>query len=141
MADSGRYVWDESEFPLVRVEAPQTPADAQRFQELLDWYSRILKRGLPFVMLFELGRGVSLSVERRDQIRRHALAHGALITAHQRGLGIVAMSAYQRAMARALLWMVKPPCPAELFAAWQPAREWAKHQMLGSAPTDRTSHP
>jgi len=134
MAAVARYVWDESDWPILRVDAPPQPADDRSFQELLDWYGSVLLRGQPFVLTFELGLGAPLTVERRDQLRRHTSEHAPLIAKHQSGLAIVAKSAYQRAMARALFWIVKPPCPTEVFENWDAARAWATERVRGAEP-------
>ena len=129
MSEAGRYVYDESSWPIVRVNAPATPADERGFSELLHRYTETLLRGQPFVMLFELGVGAPLSADRRDELRRHAREHQPLLAARQRGLGMVARSAYHRATARALLWIVKPPYPVEIFSDWESARCWAARRL------------
>jgi hypothetical protein len=126
---SAEYVWDDSEWPLVRVGAPLLPAEDREFARLLERYADALRRGQPFVILFELGLGAPLSAERRDELRRHAKRHHSLLVANQYGVGIVARSAYQRATARALIWIIKPPYPIEIFADWASAQRWAAHRL------------
>jgi hypothetical protein len=133
MSEAGRYVCDESDWPLVRVQAPAVAADESGFRELLDRYTGLLRRGKPFVLMFELGVGAPLSAERRDELRRHAREHHHLLVRNQSGLVIVARSAFHRATARALIWLVRPPYPVEVSSDWQSARSWAMKRTSARA--------
>jgi hypothetical protein len=128
MGEPKGYQWDESAWPIVRVAAPRVAASDAEYDSLLSRYTDALERG-PLVMLFEFGLGAALSPERRDQLRRHARTHDRLLASMQLGLGIIARSAFHRASARALIWLVSPPYPVQLFADWGPAELWAAERL------------
>lgn len=120
------YLWDESKWPVVRLDLPKQSMTRTELDAFLVRYSRLFERKQPFVLLFELGAGAPFSAEYRDVLRRYTREHEAEIAEHQRGVGIVATSGFHRATARALLWIVQPPFVVELFTDWPSAYRWAE---------------
>ena len=103
MSASSAYVYDESQSPIVRIVVPALAAPDSEFERLLAWHRAELARQRPFAVLFELASGAGVSVERRERIRRHTRQHEAAFREYQWALGVVVSSAYQRALASAVL--------------------------------------
>ena len=112
MSAPSAYVYDESQSPVVRIVVPSPAASDADFERLLAWHRAQLERRRPFAVLFELSSGAGVSVERRERIRRHTRQHETAFREYQWALGVVVESAYQRALASAVLWIAKPPSPA-----------------------------
>jgi hypothetical protein len=129
MSGSSAYVYDDSQSPILRIVVPSRPASDSEFERLLAWHRAELERRRPFAVLFELAAGAGVSVERRERIRRHTRQNEAGFREYQRALGVVVCSAYQRALASAVLWIAKPPSPARIFLDRKSAFEWAVSRM------------
>jgi hypothetical protein len=136
MSAASAYIYDESESPIVRIVVPSPAASDVDFEGLLAWHRAQLERRRPFALLFELSSGAGVSVERRERIRRHTRQHEAAFRDYQRALGIVVGSAYQRALASAVLWIAKPPSPARIFVEREAAFEWARSRLVGPLAAD-----
>jgi hypothetical protein len=136
MSASSAYVYDESQSPIVRIVVPSPPASDSEFERLLAWHRTELERRRPFAVVFELATGAGVSVERRERIRRHTRQHEAAFREYQCALGVVVGSAYQRALASAVLWIAKPPSPARIFLERESALDWARSRMAAPRPLD-----
>lgn len=144
MSAPSAYVFDESQSPIVRIVIPSPPASEAEFEKLLVWHRVQLGRQRPFAVLFELASGAGVSVERRERIRRHTRELEPALREYQCALGIVVASAYQRALASAVLWIAKPPCPARIFVDRESGFEWARARLSGPRVTEPLSvsiHP
>lgn len=125
-----RFQYDESEWPLVHILAPD---GAARDDQLADNFRKMtgyLERRQPLVFVIELSAGSSLSVQQRDQIRRHEEQQRSLIAQFQRGIAIVAHSKFQRAMINAIFWLVRSPSPTQAFSDVVSAKIWGR-TLLG----------
>ena len=136
MSASSAYVYDESQSPIVRIVVPSPAAPDADFERLLAWHREELGRRRPFAVLFELSNGAGVSVERRERIRRHTREHEIAVREYQCALGVVVGSAYQRALASAVLWIAKPPCPARIFVDRESGLEWARARMAAPRAAD-----
>jgi hypothetical protein len=131
------FEYDESRWPIVRVICPNTLVDDATFERHLQGLTKYLERRCPLVFVIELGLASNLSVQQRERIRRHETEHRVLISQFQRGKAIVARSAFQRAMIRAVFWLVRSPNPTLAFASVESAVAWGR-ALLGeqAAPTN-----
>jgi hypothetical protein len=136
MSASSAYVYDESQAPILRIVVPSPPASDAEFERLLAWHRAELERRRPFAVLFELAAGAGVSVERRERIRRHTRQNEAGFRDYQCALGVVVGSAYQRALASAVLWIAKPPSPARIFLDRKSAFEWAQSRLAAPRAAD-----
>jgi len=135
-----RHPWDESAWPVVRLDLPEDALTREEFDGILVRYQRILDRGQSFVLLFEIGVGPGFNAQYRDELRRFTRKHERAIAATQRAVGIIASSGFHRASARALVWLVQPPYAVEMFDDWAEAQRWAKIAVRAE-PADGARRP
>ena len=124
------FQYDESDWPIVRVVSPSGRVEDAMLARNFERMAGYLERRQPLVFIIELGTGTALSVQQRDQIRRHEEQHRDLIAQFQRGIGIVIRSTFQRAMIGAIFWLIRSPSPTETFADVESAKLWAR-ALLG----------
>ena len=124
------FEYDESGWPILRVVCPDTLVDDQTFERHLQRLTTYLERRRALVFVIELGGASNLSVPQRERIRRHEVEHRALIAQFRRGRAVIARSAFQRAMIRAVFWLAQSPSPTEAFSNVESALDWAR-RLLG----------
>jgi hypothetical protein len=129
MSDAS-FVYDESEWPIVRIVTPAGVVDDAQFSRNFQRMTAYLERRQPLIFVIELHAGTNLSVKQRDEIRRHEEQQRALIAQFQRGIAIVTHSTFQRAMINAIFWMIRSPSPTQAFSDAESAKIWAR-TLLG----------
>lgn len=125
------FQYDESEWPLVHIVVA---AGAVADEQLADNFRKMtgyLERRQPLVFVIELHAGSNLSVQQRDQIRRHEEQQRSLIAQFQRGVAIVTHSKFQRAMINAIFWLIRSPSPTQAFSDVDSAKVWGR-TLLGN---------
>jgi len=132
MSNAG-FDYDDSDWPVVRIGSPKTVADDATFERHIQRLTAYLERRKPLVFVIELHDATSLSVEQRDRIRRHEAERRDLIARYQRGMAIVVRSSFQRAMIKAVFWLIESPSPTQAFATIEAAMSWAR-ALLGQQP-------
>lgn len=126
----GRFEYDESEWPIVRIVSPDGSVDDATFAGNFQRMTTYLQRRQPLVFVIELGSGTALSVDQRDAIRRHEAQQRELIAQFQRGIAIVTRSTFQRAMISAIFWLIRSPSPTQAFSDVDSAKAWGR-TLLG----------
>lgn len=131
----GLYVHDDSHWPVLRVVLPKQPVDELTFGDHLYALDGFLRRQEPFAIVFQLTSSALLGIDHPERLRRHALQHRALAEEYLLGIALVPHTRVQRSLLRGLIWLVHPPCPAELFEDLPSALDWAHER------TAHSSHP
>jgi hypothetical protein len=128
------YLYDESEWPVVRVVPPEGAISDTEFARHLQRLTGFLERRQRMVFVVEWRLDAALSTEQRDKIRSHEQQHRALVGQYQAGMAIVVHSAFQRAMVAAVVWLVRSPSPTQVFSSLEGALTWAASLLGREAP-------
>jgi hypothetical protein len=84
-----------------------------------------LKRGTPYVLLFDLTRSAIPNALQRQKLAAHVRDNTALIRRWILGVGAICPHPLARGMVTAIFWVAPPPVPHRLFATRKEALEWA----------------
>ena len=123
--------YDDSEWPLVKVQMPPVALSAEAFQAHLDECSARYTRGDRFCLLIDMG-----SYPPFDAVMRRAVAERMTEDARRypgRLLGCAIVSKSERAQGNvtAINWVAKPPYRFAAFESVEQARAWLTQLLRG----------
>jgi hypothetical protein len=102
-----------------------TVAPGEEVESVLADLTVELKRGMPYVLLFDLTRAAIPSALQRQKLAAHMQDNAARIRRWVLGIGIIYPNALTRGVVTAIFWIAPPPVPYRFFATRVEAAEWA----------------
>jgi hypothetical protein len=84
-----------------------------------------LKRGSPYVLLFDLTLSAMPNATQRQKLASHIRDNEVRIQRWVRGVGVVLSSPLARGIVTAVFWVAPPKVPYRLFTSRSEASDWA----------------
>lgn len=109
---------------IVWVFPPSKPTEEQLDRVLAD-LSVELRRGSPYVLLFDLTRAEMPNAMQRQKLTAHIRDNAPRIKRWIRGVGVVLASPVVRGVVTAIFWVAPPEAPYRFFATRVEAADWA----------------
>jgi len=125
-ASSSMPKYDESEWPIFRVEMPPVTLSPEAFDAHLDRCSKLYTRGQPFCMLIDMGNHPPLGAIRRKAIAERMVEDGRRFPGVMLGCALVVRSATSSGGVTAINWVAQPEYPFTAFEAMDEARAWIR---------------
>jgi hypothetical protein len=85
-----------------------------------------LRRGSPYVLLFDLTDSLVPSATQRQKLAAHMRDNKARIRLSVLGVGVVQSSALVRGVVTAIFWIAPPEVPHRVFSLRSEAVDWAR---------------
>src|SRR5580700_7330640 len=116
--------YDESEWPIFRVNMPPVARSDAAFQAHLDVCSEHYKRGRPFCMLIDMGDHPPLGAVKRKAVADRMTEDGQRFPGVMLGCALVVQSAPARGGVTAINWIAQPQYRFIAFGDSREARAW-----------------
>ena len=118
------YIFDESQWPLVRVTVP-ADVDLCGVEGYLAHVDRLLARRQPYVIVLDARGSQAMDAPCRQLLRDHRRRIFIEAQRYQLAMAFVVESAIQRAILGAILWVAPEPSPSKTFRTAEDAEAWA----------------
>ncbi len=121
-------VFDDSEFPLVRMRVYGASTDAE-VEDRLASLETYLNRRTKMVLVFDSSGSQGLSAAQRKMWGDWLAKQDPLVRRYCVGSALVVTSTFVRAVFTGVFWLWSPPFPYAFFSSPAEADAWARAQL------------